>query len=146
MEQTSWIMLLLGIAVSCGLIALIVVLYPKLRSEKQGYPLEAQIEAALLPMVFQGICSAYRLSENSMDEIQRRFQGADKKMIAASIYAMLPTKIGDYEITIVKHYITKERFEELVQNSFDRFDEFFQGHQDHFRDLFEAWKETNVVR
>ena len=56
MDQNAWIMLLVGIAISCCLFALGVVLYPKLKTEKQGYPFEAEIEAALLPLIFQGIC------------------------------------------------------------------------------------------
>ena len=144
MDQTSWIMLLLGIAVSCGVIALAVVLYPKLRSEKQGYPLEAQIEGALLPLIYQGICSAYRLSENSMDEIQKRIKGADKKAIAVTIYSKLPNQIGGHDLILIKRYVTQERFESLVQNAFDSFDDFFQGHQDHFRDQFENWKTKSI--
>ena len=48
MDQNAWIMLFVGIAISCGLFALGIVLYPKLKTEKQGYPFEAEIEAALL--------------------------------------------------------------------------------------------------
>jgi hypothetical protein len=144
MDQTSWIMLLLGIAVACGLIALVVVLYPKLRSEKQGYPLEAQLEAALLPMIYQGICSAYRLSENSMDEIQCRLKGADKRAIAVSIYSKLSNRIGDHDVVLIKRYVTQERFETLVQRAFYGFDGFFQVHKDHFRNLFEDWKARSV--
>jgi hypothetical protein len=36
------------------------------------------MEAALLPIIFQGICSAYRLSEQSVDNIHQRIEGADK--------------------------------------------------------------------
>ena len=58
MDQSTWIMFFVGIAVSSGLFALGVVLYPKLKSEQQGYPMEAAIEAALLPLIFEGICAA----------------------------------------------------------------------------------------
>jgi hypothetical protein len=54
MDQNAWIMLFVGIALSAGLFALGVVLYPKLKREEQGYPLEAAIEAALLPVIFEG--------------------------------------------------------------------------------------------
>ena len=145
MDQNAWIMLLVGIAISCGLFALGVVLYPKLRAEKQGYPFEAEIEAALLPVVFQGICSAYRLSENSMDNIQQRIKGADKKKIADSIYAMLPDKVGLFEVILVKRIVTPERFEQLVQATFDRSDRFFVEHQTHFDEMFEKWKAANVT-
>lgn len=40
MNQNDWIMLLVGIAVASALFALGIVLYPKLKSEKQSYPLE----------------------------------------------------------------------------------------------------------
>ena len=143
MDQNAWIMLFVGIAVSAGLFALGVVLYPKLKTEQQGYPLEAAIEAALLPLIFQGICAAYRMSEQGVDDLHQRIQGADKKKIADSIYRMLPDKVGDYDLTLVKHLITEERFEQLVQDAFDRFDRFFVEHQRHFDDLFEQWKAIN---
>jgi len=136
-------MLLVGIAVSCGLSALGVVLYPKLRTEKQGYPFEAEIEAALLPIIFQGICSAYRLSEQSVDSIHQRIRGTDKKKIANSIYAMLPEKIGIFEVVLIKRIVSQERFEQLVQNVFDSSDRFFIEHQTHFDELFEKWKAAN---
>jgi hypothetical protein len=145
MDQNAWIMFFVGIAISCGLFALGVVLYPKLKTEKQGYPFEAEIEAALLPVIFQGICAAYRLSEQSMDNIQQRIRGADKKKIAESIYAMLPEKIGIFEVVLVKRIVTPERFEQLVQDTFDRSDRFFIEHQKHFDELFEKWKAANAL-
>jgi hypothetical protein len=111
MDQNAWMMLFVGIAISCGLFALGVVLYPKLKSEKQGYPFEAEIEAALLPIIYDGICSAYRLSEKSVDNIHQRIKGTDKKKIADSIYAMLPDKIGIFEVVLIKRIVTRERFE-----------------------------------
>jgi hypothetical protein len=136
-------MFFVGIAITSGLLALGVVLYPKLKGQTQGYPMEAAIEAALLPVIYEGICAAYRMSEKSMDELRRRIQGADKKKIADSIYRMLPDKVGDYELNLVKHLIPQERFEQLVQDAFDRFDRFFVEHQAHFDDLFEQWKGEN---
>ena len=144
MDQNAWTMLLIGIAISCGLFALGVVLYPKLRTEKQGYPFEAEIEAALLPIIFNGICSAYRLSEQSVDNIHQRIHGADKKKIAGSIYAMLPDNIGIFKVVLVKRIVSQERFEQLVQNVFDSSDRFFVEHQAHFEELFEKWKAANV--
>ena len=143
MDQNAWIMLLVGIAVTSALFALGVVLYPKLKSEKQGYPFEAAIEAALLPLIFEGISAAYRLSEKGVDEIQLRISGADKKKIADTIYRMLPDKVGPFDIAVVQRIVTQERFETLVQNAFDNFDRFFVEHQKHFDDLFEKWKAEN---
>jgi hypothetical protein len=144
MDQNAWIMLFVGIGVSSGLLALGVVLYPKLKTEEQGYPLEAAIEAALVPLIYEGICAAYRMSEKGVDELRERIKGADKKKIADSIYPMLPDKVGDYDLTLVKHIITQERFEQLVQDAFDRFDRFFVEHQGHFDELFEKWKVDNI--
>ncbi|MEJ2556489.1 MAG: hypothetical protein P8186_09710 [Anaerolineae bacterium] len=144
MDQNAWIMLFVGIAVSSGLFALGVVLYPKLKQETQGYPLEAAIEAALLPIIYEGICAAYRMSEKSVDEFRQRIKGADKKKIADSIYRMLPDKIGDYDLGLIKYLVTPERFEQLVQDAFDRFDRFFVEHDTHFNELFEKWKADNA--
>lgn len=135
-----WLALLIGVALSSGIFALLVFFYPKLKTEQQGYPLEAQIEAALLPLVFEGICSAYRISERAVDEVGSRIRGLDKKRIADSIYRMLPDRVGDFELTLVKNILPQQRFEALVQNAFDRFDRFFVQHQGHFDELFEAWK------
>jgi hypothetical protein len=144
MDQNAWIMLFVGIALSAGLFALGVVFYPKLKREEQGYPLEAAIEAALLPIIFEGICAAYRMSEKGVDELHQRIQGADKKKIADSIYRMLPDKISDYDLSLIKSLVAEERFEQLVQDAFDRFDRFFVQHQGHFDELFEQWKAENA--
>ena len=144
MDQNAWIMLFVGIALSAGLLALGVVLYPKLKREEQGYPLEASIEAALLPIIFEGICAAYRMSEKGVDELRQRIRGADKKIIADSIYRMLPDQVGDYDLSLIKSLVTEERFQQLVQDAFDRFDRFFVQHQGHFDELFEQWKAENA--
>lgn len=145
MDQNTWTMILVGIAVACGIIALGIVLYSRLKNEKQGYPLEAEIEAALLPFIFHGICSAYRVNEQCMDEIQRRLRGVDKKTLAATVYSRLPSEIKGHDISIIKHYVTEARFEVLVQNAFDNFDEFYQLHRSHFEKLFDEWKTTNAT-
>ncbi|MDY7040664.1 MAG: hypothetical protein SVX38_07365 [Chloroflexota bacterium] len=141
----DWIWLLVGIALSSGIFALLVVLYPKLRSEKQGYPLEAIIEPLLLPLIYEGICAAYRMSEQAVDEGMERIRGVDKKTIADGIYAMLPDRIGDYDIALVKSVVSKERFGELVQDAFNRFDRFYIVHKTHFDEQFERWKKINAL-
>jgi hypothetical protein len=139
MEQ-QLILVLAGIAISGGAFALGVWGYPKLKKEQQGYPLEAEVEAALLPVIYDGICAAYRVSEIGMDEVQHRLSGLDKKQVADSIYRMLPDEIGGYDLTLIKRLVPAERFEQLVQDGFDRFDRFFIEHRAHFDQLFEQWK------
>lgn len=131
------------IAGAFSLFIILVLLYNWLQSKRQGYPFEAQIEAALLPIIFYGICAAYRLGERAVDEGYERLRGADKKIIADSIYAMLPDRIGNFDLTLVKSVITRERFEQLVQNAFDSFDRFYVEHKAHFDRLFEEWKKTH---
>ena len=143
MDQQAWIMFFVGLALASSVLALGVIYYPRLKNQKQGYPFEAAIESALLPLVYDGICAAYRLSERSVDEIHQRIEGADKKKIADTIYSMLPEKIGDFELVLVKRVVTKERFEQLAQDAFDRFNRFFVEHQKHFDELFQKWASEN---
>lgn len=142
--MNEWIWLFVGLATASGIFALLVVLYPKLKGETQGYPLEALIEPLLLPIIYEAICAAYRMSEQAMDEMGGRIKGLDKKAISDSVYAMLPDRIGDYEITIVKSIISQDRFEQLVQDAFDRFDRFYKTHRGHFDDQFQKWQETQA--
>jgi hypothetical protein len=58
---------------------------------------------------------------------------------------MLPDKIGIFEVVLVKRIVSRERFEQLVQDTFDRSDRFFVEHQKHFDDLFEKWKAANKL-
>jgi hypothetical protein len=80
-----------------------------------------------------------------VDELRQRIQGADKKKMADSIYRMLPDKVGDFDLILIKNVVTEERFERLVQDTFDRFDRFFVEHQAHFDDLFEQWKKESLA-
>jgi hypothetical protein len=75
----EWTTFFVGLALSAALFALGVVLYPRLKRERQGYPFEAAIEAALLPVIYQGICAAYRLSEKSVDELHQRLGARTRK-------------------------------------------------------------------
>lgn len=144
MDQNLWITFLIGIAITAGLFALGVVLYPKLKAAQPGTVFEAAVESALLPIIYQGICAAYRLNEMSLDQLHQAIAGANKKQVADSIYAMLPDKIGDHDLSIVKRIVSQERFEQLVQAAFDRFDRFYVEHQAHFDDLFKKWQAANT--
>ena len=145
MDQNQWLTLFVSIALTSGLIALGVVVYSRLRGENSGSVFEAAVEAALLPLIYQGICSAYRMNEMSLEQLKQKIAGADKKQIADGIYAMLPEKIGNFDLIIIKRIVPQQRFEQLVQNAFDRFDRFYVEHQKHFDDLFEKWKAENAA-
>ena len=141
--MNEWMMLLVGFAVATGLFALGVALLPKLAKEKQGYPLEAEIESLLIPYIFDAIAIAYRTSERGMDDIRVRLKGTDKAAIAKEVYRMLPDQLGQHDLSLIKSIITPDRFTQLVQDGFDRFDRFYISHQDHFDKLYEEWKAEN---
>jgi hypothetical protein len=137
MDQEAWIIFFVGFALASGALAIGIILYTRPRDEHQGFPFEAAIENALLPLIYDGICAAYRLNEHGVDELHQRIQGADKKRIADTICSMLPEKVGDFDLNLVKRGVAKERFQQLVQDAFDRFDRFFGAHQKHFDEEFE---------
>lgn len=143
--MNEWVMLLVGIALSSGLFALGIVVFPKLAKQKQGYPLEAEIEAILLPYVFNAIAVAYKTSERAVDDVNQRIKGIDKAAIAREVYRMLPDQIGGHDLTLIKSVVGPERFAQLVQDAFDRFERFLIEHQSHFDELYEAWKKENAV-
>lgn len=139
--------------VDTGLIALVAVLvlalaavivgvkyYPLLKNAKQGYPMEAEIEAALLPVIFEAICAAYKLSEQSMDVLHERLNGVDKKALADFVYNLLPERIGGFDLALVKALIPPDRFAQLVQDAFNRFDVFWRANEDALNAEFEKWK------
>jgi len=127
------------LACTLALVAALAAILPWLRTKRQGYPLEEQLEQALLPYAFSAICAAYRLSEWAMDETGRRMHGIDKRKLAAELYARLPDRIGKFDITDVKRLITPDRFAAIVQTAFDQFDGVFLHAQGHYQSLFQAW-------
>jgi hypothetical protein len=138
------ISLLLGVVIGAGLFLIGIRFFPQLARERQNYPYEEQIEAALLPHLFNAIASAYRLSEQAMDDLQTRIRGSDKSEIANRVYELLPDRIGNFDITAIKSRVGPERFSELIQQSFEQFDQFYTQHHARFDDLYEAWKRENA--
>ncbi len=137
---TVLVSILAALAASGAVVALGAWALPKLRNEVQGYPLEVQIEAALLPLAFEGICAAYRVSEMSMDELGERLRGADKKRIADLLYDMLPDTVGGFPLVVIKAMVSRERFGEIVEAAFAQFDRRFIEHRARYEQLFEEWK------
>jgi hypothetical protein len=120
-------------------------LLPWLVREKQGYPGEAEIEAALFPYIVSGLIAAYKLSEKKMDELSERLGGMDKKALADATYALLPDVImvGDIALPIstVKYVVTQERWCELVQNAFD----YLIRTYNHNRAAFDEWFQERIA-
>ncbi len=142
MTTTELLMLLVGIALSCGIFAVLLIIYPRLAPRSAGM-VQLSVEAALQPIIAQAIMAAYRLSEKAVDQGHARLNGADKKLLADDVYRLLPDRVGDHEIAFVKTVVTQERFRTLVQNRFDQFDRFYLVNHEHFDSEFKRWAEKN---
>lgn len=115
----------------------------------QGYYREEEIEAALLPFVYNAICAAYRLSELAIDEGLARLRGLAKKAIADAAYAMLPDTIPlgggkVIDVALVKRLVPPALWEQWVQNAFDRFVTWYASQDSRFEELFEQWAAENA--
>ena len=143
MDGNGLIALGVVLVLCIGAVVLGVVYYPRLKNEKQGYPLEAQIEEALLPVIYQAICAAFRLQEQCQETLHQRLAGVDKKAFALLAYKWLPDKVGDFDLSLVKAMIGPERFAQLVQDAFDRFDVFWMKNQTGLYQAFQQWQQEN---
>lgn len=136
-------MLIIGMGVSGGLFALGMILYPKLANEQSGFPLEADVEAALLPFLFKAINLAEKQSVRSFEEFEVRMHGVDKAKLANDVYDMLPDKIGNHSISLVKTIVPRERFAQLVKDAYERMDNFAIQHEKRFEKAYEEWAAQN---
>ncbi len=98
-----------------GLVALFAWAYPKLKNEKQGCYLEDEIEAALLPIAYQAICAAFKISEASARKGGELLDGLEKKEMANMLYDVLPDSIGGIPVGEIKKLVSKEQFAEFVE-------------------------------
>ena len=148
-ELTFWQIVagLLGIAVLAGGASVgLAKLVQWLLSGEQGYPGEAEIEAALLPFVVQAIIGAYKVSEGAVDQFKERLRGVDKADIARRVYELLPDTINIGKFVVptgwVKQVVPEERFAELIQSAFDEglglFDELWELYRDQLGDLVDG--------
>lgn len=130
-----------------GLLVVIVTLtalFSWLREKRQGYPHEAEIEAAVLPLAYQAIMAAYKSSEYALDELGKRLQGADKAALARAAYGMLPAAIVVRGIVVpVKTVITEQQFSQMVEDAFDRFLVWYNKNCQGFEAAVDKWATVN---
>ena len=107
---------LLGLGLLLG-----VIFYPKLKNEKQGYPFENELEAALLPYLFQAICAAFKASQEMVAAGNEALDGVSKKAIADAVYDLLPAYVGGIPVGLIKVVVSRERLQELAQAAYDKF-------------------------
>lgn len=137
------IALLIFLVIGLAVIAAAGAGMPWLLKHKQGYPFEAQIEAALTEYAVTAIAVGYRMSEKTMDEIGHRLAGIDKMGFAYAVYDMLPAEVGGIPTAVVKALVSKERFGQLVQDAFNQFDLFWGARQAQLEQLYSAWINDN---
>lgn len=118
-----------GFGAIFALIGLVIVLNKMVRYLRyyvQGYPLEDEIEAVLLPFLDQAIMAAYRASERLMDGVSERLHGADKARIANRMYYFLPNAITIAGVSWNwKKYVSEGQFVNWMQARFDTFVEWW---------------------
>jgi len=94
-----------------------------------------EVESIIRIWAMRAIIAGYKASEEALNTIDKKLSGADKKQIADSLYALIPDSIHGYDVSIVKRFIPKERFEVIVQDVYDEFDTFFDMHHEKFRQI-----------
>jgi hypothetical protein len=129
-----------SVAASLGALVVLVLLYQRLKGSDQGYPMEEILEPLLLEFIDRAIFAAYEIGDRAIEELGEYMDGADKAAIAASVYRLLPDKIGPFDITVVKQLFPLEAFETLIANRYDAFRRFMLEYEGHFKDAFEQWK------
>ena len=131
--MSIWAVLAVVVGV-LGLVALGVWGLPWLASKRQGYPHEAELEAAVLPVLYHAICAAYKVSERAVDELGARMAGADKGAIARGLYEVLPDE--------VKRMVPQQAWAPLVEGAFEQFLAFYGEAALHLDDEFAEWAEA----
>lgn len=114
-----------GGALLVGLCVALAYLVVWLKNKEQGYPSEAEIEAALLPIAIQGIFAAFKAGQVALDEFQKVLDGTDKAAIAVHLYDLLPAtvQVGKVKLPVglVKELYSRDQFAGLVQSAYDQF-------------------------
>ena len=142
-SQITYLCVLLIFIFSAVALLIGIALYSWLKKSEQGYAYESEIEAALLPIIYNSISSAYKVSELAFDELGERLAGADKNALALAAYDMLPPSIGRFPVGLVKGLISREKFADLVQIAFDEFLEFYDDRHEDYVQLWLEWRASN---
>ena len=117
--------------------------YPTLRNKVQGYLHETEIEKALLPIIYQAICMAYKLSEESVEAGDKLLDGVSKAAVADCIYDLLPTSIGGIPPGIIKTLVSREKFAQFVEQGYQTFDANYHLWLEDMDKALEAWEKVN---
>lgn len=100
------------------------------------------IEMIVMPYVQDAIIVAYKMSERSVDDLQKRMSGIDKLKFATIVYDMIPEVIMGIPRDLVYELIPRERFAELVSSAIDEVNEFIDDKQVKFDEEYQNWLES----
>lgn len=112
------------------------------------YPALHVVLAALQPHVMMGIWAATELAYEALTDLGKEMQGIDRKAIADSIYGALPDiiMIGNLPIPtgLVKTIVSREVFENYVQDNFDRAMALLSKNKEYFKSQVDLWEKENT--
>jgi len=141
--MNEYLVIAISVLIGAGIVSAGVLVYPILRNKVQGYPYETEIEKVLLPMIYQAICAAYKLSEESAKAGDELLDGVSKAAVVDCICDLLPTSIGGIPLGIIKTLVSRERFAQFVEQAYQNFDANYHAWLEDMDKAFEAWKEAN---
>jgi hypothetical protein len=110
------------------------------RSTSTGF--QRDVIDALLPFVYRALLAGEKVAQDFMQNANVALAGVDKKQVADSVYALLPETISirgvAVPIVIVKQIIPRDRFEQLVKDTYDAASAFIKRNQDYLRGQVDA--------
>lgn len=115
----------LFIAALVVLVVFVVILFGllRLRASTKNPQVQAFLDG-LLPFAYAGITSAEKAAQDFLTQFNKQLQGADKKKIADSWYALIPDSVWingkPVPVSVVKQFVSREMFQELVKNTYDK--------------------------
>jgi len=113
---------------------------------KSAKPGVQEILNALDPYIWRAIMAGERTVVWGMDQAEAWLEGADKKAVADSVYALLPDTVvvGGLPLPIgaVRSFVPREVFEARVKDLYDSADAFIQRNEAYLKgqvDLLKPW-------
>lgn len=135
--------LIVVVIIGLGVVALGVLGWNYWQERKILNPGIEKYEEFLKPFVFQAIISAYKLSEQALDETGKRIEGLDKKEVAKLVYDMLPDEIAGIPVQQIKLFIGQAGFERMIQSLFDETMDLMKDNRQKFDQAYRIWMSKN---
>jgi hypothetical protein len=130
-----WVM----VAVAAAVLAGGTFIYQRLIVARVGAsPTAQQAIDALGYWVGLAIFAGEKIVVNALDQAEAYLAGIDKKAVADSLYALIPSVItyGELKFStdIIKRLVPKEEWQRLVEDAYDKADAFLQANEQFLKD------------